>query len=747
MKNLLPLCLCVTLLLSLNTGVAQGQATNLAIQYVEDNAAALGLTTDDVSDMAVSDAYTSQHNGVTHVYLQQQYQRVGVYNALINANVTQDNRVLVSGNTYVPNLADKVSGVAGLSPTAAVEVVAAHLGLTITESLTVLSSTPGPSQETVVSRGGIARDDIPARLVYQRLASGEVRLAWNVGIDVAGGIDWWQVRVDAATGQVLDQNNWVVQDDWGVAEHPSVMDPAPGSVTFPFAENPDSYRVYPVPAESPLHPSPGGTTHSIETDPADATFSPFAWHDTDGVAGAEFTITRGNNVHAYEDRDGDDVPPSPSNEPDGGPTLDFDFPVDLTMNPRGYLDAATVNLFYWNNVIHDILAILGFDEPGGNFQETNYTALGLGGDYVRAQAQARADLLPSGSTRCNANFSTPADGSRPRMRMYVCDNTIPFRDGDFDNGVILHEYGHGISNRLTGGPANVGCLNNDEQAGEGWSDFYGLMLTQQVGDAGADARGIGTYLFGQPPTGPGIRARPYSTAFGVNEFTYDTIIGTGGSPHALGHVWATIVWDMTWALIGDPTAFPGIPTGDNGAGGGSGFNPNFYLDGTNPAAGGNNLALQFVTDGMKLQGCSPGFVDARNGILLADEMMTAGADLDPLTPDGRNACAMWTAFARRGLGLSADQGSAFSRTDGTEAFDVPAGACGPPPPMTRYVDPTGNDTANDCTNPAFPCATIAHAVSEADAGDTLDIAAGTYNEPGLVIEKELNIVGAGVIVQ
>jgi len=58
----------------------------------------------------------------------------------------------------------------------------------------------------------------------------------------------------------------------------------------------------------------------------------------------------------------------------------------------------------------------------------------------------------------------------------------------------------------------------------------------------------------------------------------------------------------------------------------------------------------------------------------------------------------------------------------------------------------GSDAGNDCTIPATPCATIAHAVSEATAGDTLDIAAGTYEEPG-AITKKLNFVAAGVIIE
>ena len=64
-------------------------------------------------------------------------------------------------------------------------------------------------------------------------------------------------------------------------------------------------------------------------------------------------------------------------------------------------------------------------------------------------------------------------------------------DGDYDNGIIAHEYGHGISNRLTAGPNNTGCLGNGEQMGEGWSDFFSLITTVKEGDSGEMGRGIG----------------------------------------------------------------------------------------------------------------------------------------------------------------------------------------------------------------------------------------------------------------
>ena len=62
----------------------------------------------------------------------------------------------------------------------------------------------------------------------------------------------------------------------------------------------------------------------------------------------------------------------------------------------------------------------------------------------------------------------------------VSSNTF---DSDFDNGVIAHEYGHGISTRLTGGASNSSCLSNEEQMGEGWSDFFSLVMTHQPNDS------------------------------------------------------------------------------------------------------------------------------------------------------------------------------------------------------------------------------------------------------------------------
>jgi hypothetical protein len=66
----------------------------------------------------------------------------------------------------------------------------------------------------------------------------------------------------------------------------------------------------------------------------------------------------------------------------------------------------------------------------------------------------------------------------------IGDHPVPGvdRDTDLDNGVIAHEYGHGISNRLTGGPSNTSCLGNAEQMGEGWSDLMTLFIHADSAD-------------------------------------------------------------------------------------------------------------------------------------------------------------------------------------------------------------------------------------------------------------------------
>ncbi|MEQ1745166.1 MAG: M36 family metallopeptidase [Saprospiraceae bacterium] len=607
----------------------------LAKQLVQEAQSAAGRPVADLGDLNVCSETHSPKSGVTHVYFQQHLAGIPVHNSILNVHVTKDDKLLTHSSRLVPVPEGGMRPArAVLTPEQAVEAAAVALGLSVGGRLVEQENKGGPDRAVVFEKGSLSLEGIPVRLVWQPIEDGGLRLAWDLSILEVGGQNWWSVRMDAETGELLEKNNWIVRCDFG---SPHAHAPLRGSkaarfdlpgnlepgqeqtLACPMVAGGGAYRVFPEPMESPYD-----GLRQLISDPADATASPFGWHDIDGIAGAEHTTTKGNNVHVYTDLDqnGD---PDPNSSPNGGTALQFDFPLDLTQPPSAYQNAALVNLFYWNNYLHDFAYQYGFDEAAGNFQKNNYGNGGIGGDYVRAVGQ-----LPDGSN--NAFFGTPADGAKPFMGIYLGTNPNPDVDISFDNGVVAHEYAHGISNRLTGGPSNPNCLGNEEQMGEGWSDYFALMTTLKPTDTGVDARGIGNYMMGQPANGNGVRPSPYSTDMSINPATYKTI-KTVLVPHGVGYVWAGMLWDMTWAL----------------------------MDAHGQAAG-YDIALTLVVEGMKLQPCSPGFVDGRDAILAADEALYSG----------QNQCLIWRAFARRGLGFSASQGSSDNRNDGTEAFDLPA---------------------------------------------------------------------------
>jgi hypothetical protein len=617
------------------TFTAQGQTRNFNLdQQLQELVAKEALFQED-ADYVITSEHTSAVSGTHHVYFVQAINGIPVKGTESSIHINADGKLSNFNNKMIKNLFNEAKDKSGSAMTAemAIQNVATRMVYSMSEPLTQLERKD--NGVVLYSKAGISEREIPTQLVYHYDAKDGLTLTWELSIAETRSADWYNFFVDAQSGEIVSKYNFTNYCDFShdhsndlpfIGPHPALKaDVAytPTMVVNAAAPVPAQYRVYAMPDESPNH----STGRVLVVNPENTNASPHGWHDTNGATGAEFTTARGNNCFAYEDGD------NPGYTPNGGASLDFDYTLTIPYTTANQSeDAAITNLFYWTNIIHDVLYEYGFDEAAGNFQENNYGNGGIGGDSVDAEAQ-------DGSGTCNANFGTPSDGGNPRMQMYVCDNNGngQFADGDFDNLVIAHEYGHGWSNRLTGGPAAAGCLGNSEQMGEGWSDFLGLILTMKPGDASNTNRPVGTFLFEQPTTGGGIRPQPYNRE--NNTQTYSDI-ASASVPHGVGSVWATMLWEMTWDLIDV-----------------YGFDTDFY-NGT----GGNNIALNLVSEAMKLQPCSPGFVDGRDAILQADTNIYGGA----------NQCLIWDAFARRGLGVNAVQGSTSSVTDGVQDFTSPS---------------------------------------------------------------------------
>lgn len=786
---------CLSILMAIGF-IAIFQTTTLAqvnksdaLKLVKQHYAALNLPADE-SNYFISDAYMDQRSGMSFIYVQQQYQGIKVFNRIVSS-CFRDGQPMYASGVFIRNMDQKAgTSIPAITASSAVVKAAEHLQLSSPVSLQVISDLSATEKKIIFNSGGIARGNIEAALCWVSNDEGNsVRLAWNINIDVAGKSDWWNVRVDAINGTVINKDNWTVYEQPLNQSRNFVSRDCPGdfkssSISSPLSPSVTSgaYNVVPFPNENR---NVAGI--SVDNNPwlkagvgNNATTN--GWH-YDGTL--DYDVTRGNNAHAYLDLNNSNTT-SATNVPAASttaiPALNFNFVPDFALQPADATNRnfALTNLFYWNNLMHDLYYQYGFDEAGGNFQADNLGRGGLGSDYVQAEAQ-------DGGGTNNANFATPTDGSRPRMQMYIfsgvpsfvvnspaviagsyqavesgfsannklanvgpvtgqviyyndnplgtlheactgaptnnisgkiaminrgncnftvkvknaqnagaiavimvnnvpgapitmggTDNTITIPaimisqadgqliaaqlsnnvnvtmaagvdiDGDLDNGVVTHEYGHGISNRLTGGPSNTSCLNNAEEGGEGWSDYVALMITTNwatttINDINKP-RPVGTYALGEPLTGAGIRRYPYCYDMGIDPLTYGNMDATasGGEVHNIGEIWCSALWDMTWEIIKQQNI----------------ITPNIY---SSSEVGGNVVALNLVLMGMKLQPCSPGFLDARNAILAADSILYAG----------KYKCAIWRAFARRGMGYTATQGSSNNTGDHSPAFDLP----------------------------------------------------------------------------
>jgi len=103
--------------------------------------------------------------------------------------------------------------------------------------------------------------------------------------------------------------------------------------------------------------------------------------------------------------------------------------------------------------------------------------------------------------------------------MYLWNHTDPKRDGALDTCILVHEYTHGLTNRLAGGGTAL-CLQTKEAGGmgEGWGDAmaeWADLETDEVPDYV-----FGAYAADQPG---GIRTVPYSIDHSVNPLMYSTI--------------------------------------------------------------------------------------------------------------------------------------------------------------------------------------------------------------------------------
>lgn len=579
------------------------------------------------------------HNGMRTVVWQQELDGVPLFQTILKASLTKNGDLISIGSHFIADPAAASGKTAAqraaliaqppISSATALSKAAASVGDTVSaEQVATMGAVAGAEKNQKLSVPGLS--DTQASLTWVPMSEKELRLGWDVVLMSTRLGEMFRIVVDAQTGEALIRQsltNYISDATYRVFARAGSKQPYDSPTPFsPGHSSPSSIQ------------PPGVTRELVTIDALDTTASPNGWIDDGG------TQTLGNNVDAHTDTDANNSPdlPRPTSA-----TRTFDFTMDLaTQAPSSYKNASVTHLFYLCNWIHDRFYELGFTESAGNFQTNNFGRGGAGNDAVQADAQ-------DGSGTNNANFSTPPDGSAGRMQMYIFTGPTPDIDGDLDAEIVIHEYTHGLSNRLVGG--GVGMSANQSQGmGEGWSDFFALSLLSESADnihGCYAAGGYATRNFSglQENYYFGIRRYPYSTNTSKNPLTFkdidpaqasshsgiprsSVIPNTANEVHNEGEVWCVALWEMRANLITK-----------------HGF------------AAGNELTLQIVTDAMKLCPANPNFIQSRDAIVQADLVNNSGA----------NRNEIWNAFAKRGMGASAWSPSSGTTSGVVEAFDLP----------------------------------------------------------------------------
>jgi fimbrial isopeptide formation D2 family protein len=662
------------------TSAAPGRSEDIVRAFLAQNGGLYGLSAADLSDLVALGDSPGGTSGLRMLRMEQQIDGVQVFQSETRFLLDREGRLVRTTGQMVPHArsqAPELKSASLMTPQdAVVKFLAAQGKSASASSFKVTSDANGRLQ--LAETDDYVAGPVTARQVLFPLSPGVLVPAWSLVMFTTGDQDYYAV-VDAETGALL----W----SKGIRDYASAQD-----ARFRVYVQPDG--VTPADSPSPMSPTSavtGGGTQAPAIAPTivsmhtayDPVASPNGWIDDCPAGGctANQTQTLGNNALACMDQvqtggnanvcdtavatvlDGNG---RPTGNPDSnGRNRDFlgttprDFQTGFLPPPQAgdpemgqtctgngtsgtapidqFRRGVATHIFYSVNWYHDQLFELGFDEAAGNFQQTNFSGMGLGNDRVNID-------VDDGSGTNNANFATPPDGSSGRMQMYRFTGPNIDRDGALDAEVFLHEATHGVSNRLVGNGAG---LNWDPARGmgEGWSDFVALSLLNNGNSNDPNGKyasgGYATYKLQAGFTDNyvyGIRRFPYTTDHSINPMTWadvDDVTNnlSGGIPpspvnfngnggmevHNSGEIWALTLWGVRSRIIGDPAGANGdVPTG-------------------------NHTSLQLIIDGLKMTPINTTFIEARDAIIDADCATNACA----------NEASIWGGFADRGLGYGA----------------------------------------------------------------------------------------------
>ena len=508
-----------------------------ALEHVTAISPALGLTASQAPEFVADPTVQETSSGARTVHLQQRYKGIPIFQAAEAVRFAPDGSLNDTVGSAI-TVDSEIAVAPKLSVQSAVRTAAEYVAQPDTdeeestdafgEPLSpprvelrnfqpeIQASFPNaPEQPTVLSKGSFGAEP-KASLLWFPLREG-LQLAWSVTLTMPGHDAQYHTIVDADSGEVLYCRQLIQT----VA--------ARGRI-YPKYGTEREMVSFPLPAD----------TYPVDVSPP--TGFPEDWVSADR--------TSGNGVFAHL---GDSGALVQGVEQDGIVTFD---PDDAEGDEQKVL-----NIFYFNCFMHDFFYLLGFREADGNFQHDN-----LGSRRPRRRPRRRP--MPTAG-RCPAppTWAPPSTARAPIMNMGLVTSTG--RHTAFDSDVVFHEFMHGVTNRLVGGPMNVNALDSPQSGGmgEGWGDYIACTLN--------DTTVVGSWVVDRPG---GIRGFPYDENFPDN--FGDLGSGRYNEVHNIGEIWCATLVELNRRIGAGP-------------------------------------AVPLVVDALKLSPPNPSFLNMRDAILAA----------------------------------------------------------------------------------------------------------------------------------
>jgi hypothetical protein len=490
-----------------------GSAEGTARMYLGAVASLYNLGGNDVATAPLSFIH-DLGSGPVIVKLHQSIDGIDIFREEINV-VMNHKLDLVAVSGYISSQSTPPSkgslsfslGAANAAVTAITDVTLANLSAL---SLIPAGSRDGYDYYTVAANSGVALSE-PVRMkkVYFHTPEGiepayyiEV-IGQSASVDTAARIDsgvdsdGYSYVISAVDGSILFRNN-LMADAAGKPGNEASL--APGGFTYRVWADPSTGIPYDTPAGNAVHPKINVAVDGVQypfvtMQNVQLPNYPFSQNDPWLAAGS--TQTTGNNVEAFADLQTPDGF-TPVNEPPVDPPIGdhhaftsavdsfiYTHQPDVDAYSAAARQASITQLFYNINFLHDWYYDSGFNEASLNAQTNNFGRGGIGADSIKGQSQDFQSFS-------NANMLTPADGGRPRMRMYNFPNVANMLDIQAPAAIVA---------KTNIGIAQSGVRNFDITTNIVIATFSNSPAACTVTNAAALAGNIGMFDFGTSGTG------------------------------------------------------------------------------------------------------------------------------------------------------------------------------------------------------------------------------------------------------